>query len=58
MGSLVNLENWKLKANLENKWGCKCSYYTRKMYADTPYHSHIFICVFPSWKICIKIGKR
>ena len=31
---------------LEDKWGCNCSYYTRKMYADTPYYSHIFICVF------------
>ena len=47
MGGLVNLEIWELKDKLENKWGCKCSYYTRKMYADTPYHSHIFICVFP-----------
>lgn len=47
MERVTNLINWKLKANLENKWGCKCSYYTRKMYADTPYHSHIFICVFP-----------
>ena len=50
MGSLVNLENWELKDKLENKWGCKCSYYTRKMYTDTLYHSHIFICVFPKLK--------
>ena len=46
MDNLVNLENWELKDNLENKWGCKCNYYIRKMHADHPYHSHIFICVF------------
>ena len=46
MERVTNLINWKLQTRLENKWGCKCSYYTRKMYADTPYHSHIFICVF------------
>lgn len=47
MERVTNLINWELKTTLEDKWGCKCSYYTRKMYADTPYHSHIFICVFP-----------
>ena len=46
MERVTNLINWKLQTRLEDKWGCKCSYYTRKMYADTPYHSHIFICVF------------
>lgn len=47
MGRVINLINWELQTTLEDKWGCKCSYYTRKMYANTPYHSHIFICVFP-----------
>lgn len=47
MERVTNLINWELQTTLEDKWGCKCSYYTRKMYADTPYHSHIFICVFP-----------
>lgn len=47
MERVINLINWELQTTLEDKWGCKCSYYTRKMYADTPYHSHIFICVFP-----------
>lgn len=47
MERVTNLINWELQTTLEDKWGCKCSYFTRKMYADTPYHSHIFICVFP-----------
>ena len=47
MERVTYLINWELQTTLEDKWGCKCSYYTRKMYADTPYHSHIFICVFP-----------
>lgn len=47
MERVTNLINWELQTTLEDKLGCKCSYYTRKMYADTPYHSHIFICVFP-----------
>lgn len=46
MGRVTNLINWELQTILEDKWGCKCSYYTREMHADTPYHSHIFICVF------------
>ena len=46
MERVTNLINWELQTTLEDKWGCKCSYYTREMYADTPYHSHIFICEF------------
>lgn len=46
MARVTNLVNWELQTMLEDKWGCNCSYYTRKMYADTPYYSHIFICVF------------
>ena len=50
MGIINSLINWELQTTLIDKWGCKCCYYTRKMHADTSYHSHIFICVFSELK--------